>query len=1372
MNIKNKILLFLIIILSIKLVQGSIIEEIVFENRISKKYASKTTCEFKYKVLCVEESPEDDCDNLEFNEPQYVKLGNKISNGTATVIDITLNTPIGNYSNTINSTFTFKSECLELDLNSISFKPFGDAYYKPLLDFNCNMYLRLYKMEGDFDPQASLENISFYSTYYFYNIPGTNFFELRVVILQMAPLSPISVQITSNNKVKDFVLEPIGKGIFDKVYDIKTYPDVKYLNSLETFGYNEGAVIEFKLNNSVYSSLFEINVNDQFYYTQFKPIYGDEHSTTFLYAPSTYDAMTHYSIYYINNGEVKKSGYSIDAKMNSYKIQNLPSTGEFNGYKGGLMTIAYGFNDIQLYDFGPIIVDLDGEKIETRFPFGYSSTANGYRFYINSIVKSGYLSLQFGYVSLKSRVFPQVNYLSYNFNEIGNINGPKILDFEIIHLEKEMYLLRLEISAQNSLYYIKDNTNKRNYYGVEALVSGDLNQGIYEIILDVSLSHLEIYDEFKNVEILEADKVISTTKGLKPFINPYEIENFNFQSIKQVSFLYNDIDISNHRHHNVLYFNSSEIPKDRSVGLIIRDATILSNPVYTSTTNVNIFYSRFNEDLKLFELEFYVECNTQLNEFNFDLYISTMVITYQALDTKLKIKKSNLDLQGPMFKDIKKISPITIDKNNNIGQIGWSISIEDPINGFESGYVTIRGEVDQSIYNITFTAKDVKAGGDEFLGEYDFIIKISYPCISQNYKISEVGLYDKIKRFSYFSLTSPNPVSATLNPFMYFLNEPSINKVFLTCKSDEIVSLDTTPPELNSLTVSSQTIDVGSKDRAFTISFTASDPESGLKNNTYPIVYLSTSNNRIIECISSIISIDNQKASYSCTLQIPFGFGYKDNIIISVYGFINNNGLFNGYSTNDLMDLKLNLGLDIVYNIRTSFTLNTVLLSHGLITEKGGDLWIFGQNLNGNSEAYITYSDGKTETKIPSLYYSTALLIKNVKATDKPYSVYIKKSSLDSNILEIKPTVYDFYIPLNKKDSSDTPTTPIPTNAPQTCLGNPVCGGPSHGTCVENKGCLCISPWFGKDCSSQIVIVDPPVIGGNNSGPSIEITVPDKNSTNPVTYSSLISIVALKETNINGETVKLYPFEDTWTSIETEPYTYDFYNKLNTTNNKNDIIVTNVKVTLKWFVNKTTVIFANEELTMNPSTLKYTIEILEYPFDSTLNGLELIMSAQFNSSTSDGVCSSKEFGETAGGDNSNYLKIKVKDYSLYGRFVRRGYVDSTVRSISNVLLDSSMKAITKPSSVQSYIGLRIPYYTKKVILDPDFSILLDQYSASSICANKSLSAGKIAGIVIGGFAFVIVVALCIIYNIKKKQKDKKMIEKINNKMTEMRENKL
>ncbi|EGC37467.1 hypothetical protein DICPUDRAFT_149957 [Dictyostelium purpureum] len=1174
-------------------------------------------------------------------------------------------------------------------------------------------------MEGDFDPKASLENISFYSTYYFYNILGTNFFELRVAFLQMAPLSPISVQITSNNNVKDFVLEPIGKGIFDKVYDIKTYPDVKYLNSLETFGYNEGAVIEFKLNNSVYSSLFEINVNDQLYYTQFKPIYGDEHSTTFLYAPSTYDAMTHYSIYYINNGEVKKSNYSIDAKMNSYKIQNLPSTGELDEYKGGLMTIAYGFNDIQLYDFGPIIVELDGEKIETRFPFGYSSTANGYRFYINSIVKSGYRFWQVGSISLKSRVFPQqVISSNYNFNEIGNINGPKILDFEIIHLEKEMYLLRLEISAQNSLYYIKDKTNNRNYYGVEVLVSGDLNQAY-------------------------------------------------FQSIKQVSFLYNDIDISNHRHHNVLYFNSSEIPKDGLVGLIIRDATILSNPVYTSYTYVNIFYSRYNEDLKLFELEFYVECNTQLNEFNFDLYISNIAITYQALDTKLKIKKSNLDLQGPIFKDIKKISPITIDKHNNIGQIGWSISVEDPINGFESGYVTIRGEVDQSIYNITFTAKDVKEGGDEFLGEYDFIIKISYPCISQNYKISEVGLYDKIKRFSYFSITSPNPLSATLNPFMYFLNESIINKVFLTCKSDEIVSLDTTPPVLNSLTVSSQTIDVGSKDRAFTISFTASDPESGLKNNTYPIVYLSTSNNRIIECISSIISIDNQKASYSCTLQIPFGFGYKDNIIISVYGFINNNGLFNGYSTNDLMDLKLNLGLDIVYNIRTSFTLNTVLLSHGLITEKGGDLWIFGQDLNGNSEAYITYSDGKTETKIPSLYYSTALLIKNVKATDKPYSVYIKKSSLDSNILEIKPTVYDFYIPLNKKDSSDTPTTPIPTNAPQTCLGNPVCGGPSHGTCVENKGCLCISPWFGKDCSSQIVFVDPPVIGGNNSGPSIEITVPDKNSTNPVTYSSLISIVALKETNINGETVKLYPFEDTWTSIETEPYTYDFYNKLNTTNNKNDIIVTNVKVTLKWFVNKTTVIFANEELTMNPSTLKYTIEILEYPFDSTLNGLELIMSAQFNSSTSDGVCSSKEFGETAGGDNSNYLKIKVKDYSLYGRFVRRGYVDSTVRSISNVLLDSSMKAITKPSSVQSYIGLRIPYYTKKVILDP-----VDQYSASSICANKSLSAGKIAGIVIGGFAFVIVVALCIIYNIKKKQKDKKMIEKINNKMTEMKENKL
>ncbi|EGC32466.1 hypothetical protein DICPUDRAFT_155550 [Dictyostelium purpureum] len=64
-----------------------------------------------------------------------------------------------------------------------------------------------------------------------------------------------------------------------------------------------------------------------------------------------------------------------------------------------------------------------------------------------------------------------------------------------------------------------------------------------------------------------------------------------------------------------------------------------------------------------------------------------------------------------------------------------------------------------------------------------------------------------------------------------------------------------------------------------------------------------------------------------------------------------------------------------------------------------------------------------------------------------------------------------------------------------------------------------------------------------------------------------------------------------------------------------------------------------------------------------------------------------------------------------------------------------MNPITSTKELQSYIGIQIPNYKESVIIDPDFSVLVDSYSASSksdsICpSNSKLSATKIAGIIV------------------------------------------
>ncbi|KAN0042656.1 hypothetical protein ACTA71_011466 [Dictyostelium dimigraforme] len=267
------------------------------------------------------------------------------------------------------------------------------------------------------------------------------------------------------------------------------------------------------------------------------------------------------------------------------------------------------------------------------------------------------------------------------------------------------------------------------------------------------------------------------------------------------------------------------------------------------------------------------------------------------------------------------------------------------------------------------------------------------------------------------------------------------------------------------------------------------------------------------------------------------------------------------------------------------------------------------------------------------------------------------------------------------------------------------------------------------------------------ANPSTEIPMPstDNNSGNNENISksifksliSLVSLVSLRELDFNGKEIKLYNF-DKWIFTPLGSSKGFYETSINTHSNT----FTNIRATLEWFNKSTTIEFANQLLEMNPSSIKYTIEINKYPFSKSLNTLQLVMSASLISSETNDICSSKEFGNTTNGDDSNYLKIQVDDHSVYGRFVKRAIIDSKVQSIENLLLDSSMKPISNSYSTQSYIGITIPQYSNQVIIDPDFSIIIDQRATSSnsensICSNNSssLSKGQIAGIIIGGVAF-------------------------------------
>lgn len=131
------------------------------------------------------------------------------------------------------------------------------------------------------------------------------------------------------------------------------------------------------------------------------------------------------------------------------------------------------------------------------------------------------------------------------------------------------------------------------------------------------------------------------------------------------------------------------------------------------------------------------------------------------------------------------------------------------------------------------------------------------------------------------------------------------------------------------------------------------------------------------------------------------------------------------------------------------------------------------------------------------------------------------------------------------------------------------------------------------------------------------------------------------------------------------------------------------------------------------------------------------------------ICSGKEFGDTTL-DNSNYIKLQVSSNSIYGRFLKRGIVDGETVTIANELLDSKLNSISNENNVQSYIGIVVGQYETSVIIDPDFSLLLDNQavnsnSPNSICSSSgsSLTKSQLAGIIVGSIVFFIVLVIIV-----------------------------
>ncbi|KAM9955579.1 hypothetical protein ACTFIW_007509 [Dictyostelium discoideum] len=1235
----------------------------------------------------------------------------------------------------------------------------------------------------------------------------------------------IDYNITSNFIYEEFNLN----------YIVNKFPNVPREQEIFEIGYGYSPLVTITLettNENDVAIVFFTNMND----IGPTPIYSNLTHTTYLANiefDQNYD--TFYDAY-IKNGENYIPLTNDSVKIKEKEINNILYTGFSDS---SIITISnnliftIGINSSTQYDFSEYIYKLSNFRdftTQLSWPYGFEKGSNDLFKHKHSflLTSKSFYTTSF-YLEILSKGVSQ--YYKYIENDSGPSTDITLNSLEIIWLYEFKFLFRFGINSSiqfgfidiNNKIYRQENLVLSSYVPPPPLTEPPVqtftsnlfdseNDNIfYEIVIDTVFY---FPNEYYVVDIFGNNRhyYISDYLNMNPIskIEPPQIlKDIDIYSVSNIEYLFNDVDITNNSISNIIYFNFSNqnVQLNRPMALVLLDRVSINNLKNTDVDEQigtsKLFYSKWNSTKKMFQIEFTIPSNTQsgilpwyiafssetlINDrsihrpgfaklsspifnSNNELDMTRLYSSFLKSSDQLYVKTDNFDAYGPIISNITTI----VEKD----YVGWILTISDSINGFSYGDITVRGEKDSSIYNFHLTPSIAIGNSNKWNSQYQLIINLnSNFCINQTYIITKVKLFDTQGNRASFSV-SGSIVEPLENPFINFLDNPDILKVEYNCISS---LLDIDGPELLNFDV----IQIGS---IFEFYFSAIDQQSGLKSNQKPIVYLSTFQLETLQCISEISFLNETFANYSCSIEIPYGFGFIQGgeYIVSVYGFINNAGFYSGFSTETLYSLGFNCIFDSIQPQPRLLITGT-----SSFNENSNQLWIFGGEFNIPTISFqnvsIVYSNGEKFILSIEKSYSSSILINQIKPTSESFTVQVifydefNNAINESNIYKVEPIKLNFIQPK---------PIPIPNNPIVECKGNPECSGDKNGYCSKSVGCICYSPWVGLDCSSKVIIIPTPTL--NKTEPTFEIPILENQDDNidDYLYKSLISIVSLRELDFNSNIVNYYTFNNKWNVTKINSYSNQYQTDIIVSPSilsNNQETITTIIVTLQWFKDSMDITFANQKLNMKASSIKYTIEISNYQFKSKLNQLQLILLASFKSSNTETICSNKDFGETTSIDNSNYMKIQIGDHSLYGRFIKRAIIDKLIKSVQNEIVNETTlnnyekQLITErsASSDYSFIGITIPYYREKIILDPDFSILLDSSKVSksdqgSICnggedpsIKSGLSNGQIAGIIIGAIGFATVIVVSVIYHFWKNKRDSKFNSQMQNKLKEIK----
>ncbi|EFA86037.1 carbohydrate-binding domain-containing protein [Heterostelium album PN500] len=654
-----------------------------------------------------------------------------------------------------------------------------------------------------------------------------------------------------------------------------------------------------------------------------------------------------------------------------------------------------------------------------------------------------------------------------------------------------------------------------------------------------------------------------------------------------------------------------------------------------------------------------------ISNFIFDSFI---LETYFGSSASLYVTNTS---STPMLDSIAAFPSTVVTLNvNQPTEIGWNLTISNKI-GFSYGEVDIISDLDLVPRRIHFNISNL-VSGDKFNGVYRVTFMKNSTCREQGYSMKNMSLFSE--------RADLNIMDIPFNPLSTIYGSQYENQliVYTYCV---LISNDGDAPTLSFFNVSTNSIDVGTLNRKISFSFVLNEftNGTGISERHLPKIQIVSLNGNYIEIQSYLSSGNGFVNSYIAECDLPFGFG-MDFLLISMSGISDNNDNKRGYTSTDLRDLAF------PYSVKLTLTLDQpYLTTSSRLTARGGKIIVYGRSFGRDASTFsakIDYRDGQGyQNSTFSQIGATVLTISNIPQIQASYiTVYVVRNNIQSNILVI-PIIRAIPEPTTTPIPTTTPTptlSPTPTAEPQKCI-DLLCY--NNGKCI-NSSCVCQSPWYGPSCSSKTIITPIP--------PAYQ---------EPITGTNITESGSLITTSI--EIIGIRELDATMNVVQT-------FN----INNRSTLL----NVSIEYFKNSDNITFADEQLFIPESTIKFSMNMSSYQFKDQTNLIQILMRSSIQTDKSD-VCSSSGVGVV---DKSvQWIKLNVGDNSLYGRFLSKGVVDNRDDEDQT----KQMRSVT--------VGITVGAYSQFVSLDPDFSNLIDVGETDTsdfICSSsKKLSNGAIAG---------------------------------------------